>query len=216
MTRRAWVGRLGWLVVGPSSRVAIAHAAADFESLFDGASLAGWTAIGGEAGGWTVADGLLTARSGKHWLSTNRAFGDFDLRLDYRIERGGNSGVLLRAPHRGDPLYEGLEVQILDDGARRFQQLQPDQFTGSVYGVIAPRRGFARPVGTWNRLGIRLVGASIQVNLNGTRVVDARLDRHPPSIRQRHPGLTRSRGFIGLQAHDAPVWFRNLAVRALA
>ena len=208
MTRRACLGPLVMLATGWSS-------AADFDALFDGESLAGWTAIGGAPGAWKVEGDSLTARTGKHWLSTNRAYSDFDLRLDYRLERGGNSGVLLRAPHRGDPSYEGIEIQILDDEARRYQKLKPDQFTGSVYGVIAARRGFARPVGSWNRLGIRLVGVTIQVDLNGTRVVDARLDNQPASVTKRHPGLARSRGFIGVQTHDSPIWFRNVAIKSL-
>ena len=208
MTRRIWLATVGLLGTGSTP-------AADFVALFDGASLAGWTSIGATPGAWSVVDGHLTARTGKHWLSTNRAYSDFDLRLDYRLERGGNSGVMLRAPHRGDPSYQGIEIQILDDEARRYQGLRPEQFTGSVYGVIAARRGFARPVGTWNRLGVRLVGVTIQVDLNGTRVVDARLDGHSPEVNQRHPGLTRTRGFIGLQAHDAPVWFRNVAIKTL-
>ena len=208
MTRRVWLSSLAVLAAGWAP-------AADFEELFDGESLAGWTAIGGEPGSWKVEGGSLTTRTGKHWLSTNRAYSDFDLRLDFRLERGGNSGVLLRAPHKGDPSYEGFEIQLLDDEARRYQNLKPDQFTGSVYGVIAARRGFVRPVGSWNRLGIRLVGVAIRVDLNGTRVLEARLDGQSASVIKRHPGLVRSRGFIGLQAHDSHVWFRNVAIKSL-
>ena len=212
MNRRLWLASVGALALGPR---AAARPAADFDSLFDGESLAGWTAVGGEPGIWGVEDGLLTARGGKNWLSSNRAYADFDLRLDYRIERGGNSGVLLRAPHRGDPSYQGLEVQILDDDAGRYRDLRPDQYAGSVYGVVAARRGAARPAGTWNRLAIRLEGLAVRVTLNGTCVVDARLDGQPREMTDRHPGLARRQGSIGLQAHESPAWFRNIMIKTL-
>jgi len=215
VTRRTCLGLIGWAAIERSGPTALARPRpeADFEALFDGRSLAGWTAIGGEPGAWRAEAGVLSARRGKSWISTNRAYGDFDLRLQYRVERGGNSGVLLRAPHRGDPSFEGVEIQILDDDAPFYRNLKPEQYTGSVYGVIAARRGFARPPGSWNTLGIKLEGAKIQVDLNGTRVVDARLDEHGWALK-RHPGLARPRGFLGLQAHDTPVWFRDIAIKA--
>lgn len=217
MTRRTALLVLGGTLLDRSAAPGSCGAAptADFEPLFDGNSLAGWTAMGGGFGTWRADARSLSARGGKNWLSTNRAYSDFDLRLQYRIERGGNSGVLLRAPHRGDPSYEGLEVQILDDDAPIYRGLKPEQYTGSIYGVIAARRGSAGQVGTWNRLRVCLVDQSIRVELNGTCVVDGRLTDHPPSIARRHPGLRRARGFIGLQAHETPVWFRNLMIREL-
>ena len=214
MTRRGWLGLVGCSAVEGLIPSAHSHPTADFDALFDGESMAGWTPIGAKPAAWRVEDKALAARSGKSWISTNRAYGDFDLRLSYRVERGGNSGVLLRSPHQGDPSFEGLEIQILDDDAPGYRNLKPEQYTGSVYGVVAARRGSAHPAGTWNRLGIKLEGAKIAVDLNGTRVVDARLDAYPGSLK-RHPGLARSRGFIGLQAHDTPVWFRDLAIKPL-
>ena len=212
MTRRAWLALAGGLLA-PHPTPAQAPADGPYEALFDGESLAGWTAIGGEPGTWRVEAGTLAApRPGKSWLSTNRAFADFDLRLSYRLDQGGNSGVLLRAPHRGDPSFAGLEIQLLDDAAPGYRHLKPEQYAGSVYGVIAARRGSARPAGEWNRLGVKLLGPAITVTLNGAQVVASRLDEHARA-RERHPGLSRTRGFIGLQAHETPVWFRDLAVR---
>ena len=213
MNRRSCLGLIGWAAIEGLGPTAIGQPSSDFEALFDGESLAGWTAIGGKPGAWRAEGGSLVARPGKSWISTNRAFGDFDLRLQYRIEKGGNSGVLLRAPHRGDPSFDGLEIQILDDNAPFYRDLKPEQYTGSVYGVIAAKRGAARPAGSWNGLGIKLEGVKIAVDLNGTRVLEARLDDYPGALK-RHPGLTRTRGFIGLQAHDSPVWFRDLAIKA--
>ena len=216
MTRRGWLGLLGGGLLGFPG-VAFARPAADFESLFDGESLAGWTAIGAAPGAWRVDGGTLATgpNPGKNWLSTNRPYADFGLRLDYCLGRGGNSGVLLRAPHRGDPSFAGIEVQLLDDDAPSHRDLKPAQYSGSVYGVIPARRGATRPAGEWNRLAIRLEGFQIAVDLNGVRVVDARLDGHAWAA-ERHPGLARTTGFIGLQAHETPVRFRNIALRPIA
>src|SRR5690606_14571121 len=90
-------------------------AAADegFTPLFDGKSLTGWEPVGGKADNWTAQDGLLiTKGSGGGWLSTSRTYSDFVLRLEYRTQEGGNSGVFIRAPHEGDPAYTGMEIQL--------------------------------------------------------------------------------------------------------
>ena len=186
-----------------------------FVSLFDGESLAGWTSIGGKAGNWRVDRGLLVTRGdGKGWLSTNRAYGDFVLKLEYRTGPAGNSGVLIRAPHKGDPSFDGMEVQILDDDAPAYKGLQPAQYAGSVYGVLASKRGHARPPGEWNAMVIRAEGAKITVELNGAKVVDGDVSEHPEAL-PGHPGTRRKAGFLGLQSHSEPVAFRNLAIREL-
>ncbi len=186
-----------------------------FVSLFDGESLAGWTSIGGKPGNWRAGRGLLVTKGdGKGWLSTNRAYGDFVLRLEYRTGPGGNSGVLIRAPHKGDPSFDGMEVQILDDGAPAYKNLQPAQYCGSVYGVLASRRGQARPPGEWNALVVRAEGSKVTVELNGAKVVDGDVSGHPEAL-ARHPGIRRKAGFLGLQSHSEPVEFRNLAIREL-
>lgn len=216
MNRRRWLARSAATLAGLPAWSAIAQAApaADFDRLFDGSTLDGWTAIGARPGIWRVDGGAIHAAGpGQSWLSLNRPFRDFDLRLSYRIGLGGNSGVLLRAPHRGDPSFEGLEVQILDDSHPGYRHLRPDQYNGSVYGLAPAQRGAARPPGTWNRLTIRLVGPELAVDLNGVRVLAARLDTLQPLDARKHPGTTRCEGFLGLQAHGTPVWFRDLAVR---
>ena len=104
--------------------------------LFDGRSLAGWTSIGGKPGNWRVEEGVLTTRGdGKGWLSTNRPYRDFVLKLEYRLGPSGNSGVLIRAPHKGDPSFDGMEIQILDDDAPAYRACNrrstPGRSTGS-------------------------------------------------------------------------------------
>lgn len=196
---------------------AIGHASDDesFVPLFDGLSLAGWTSIGGKAGNWRVEDGMLVTRGdGKGWLSTNRMFANFVLTLEYRTGPSGNSGVLIRAPHKGDPSFDGMEIQILDDDAKTYQSLKPSQYTGSVYGVLAPRRGHVRPAGVWNALKIQAEGSKITVELNGVVITEGDVSKHP-EVLPRHSGIERSTGFIGLQSHSEPVQFRKIAIKKL-
>ena len=186
-----------------------------FVPLFDGKSLAGWTSIGGKAGNWRAEGDLLATRGdGKGWLSTNRAFGDFVLKLEYRTGPSGNSGVLIRAPHEGDPSFDGMEIQILDDDAPAYRKLQPSQYTGSVYGVLAPKRGHSRPPGEWNAMVIRATGSRITVELNGAKITDGDVLLHPEALK-RHPGIERARGYVGLQSHSEPVQFRNIAIKEI-
>jgi hypothetical protein len=187
-----------------------------FTPLFDGKSLAGWTSIGGKPGNWGVEGGLLVAKGdGKGWISTNRALADFILRLEYRTGPGGNSGVLIRAPHKGDPSFDGMEIQILDDGAPVYRGLRPDQYTGSVYGVVAARRGHAKPSGEWNALEIRAEGSKVRVELNGVVIVDEVDVAGHAEAMARHPGISRRSGFVGLQSHESPVQFRNIRIKEL-
>jgi hypothetical protein len=157
---------------------------------------------------------LVTVGDGKGWLSTNRAYSNFELTLEYRTGPSGNSGVLIRSPHRGDPSFDGMEIQILDDDAPIYKKLKPDQYSGSVYGVLASKRGQTRPTGEWNRLRIVAVGSKVVVELNGVKVVDGDVAAHP-EVLPRHGGVLRKSGFIGLQSHESPVQFRKIAVREI-
>jgi hypothetical protein len=108
-----------------------------------------------------------------------------------------------------------MEIQILDDEAPVYRSLRPDQYSGSVYGVVAAKRGHARPPGEWNALEVRAEGPRIRVELNGRVVVDELDVANHAEAQVRHPGIRRRTGFIGLQLHESPVQFRNIRIREL-
>jgi hypothetical protein len=204
--------RLVWAVV-----IAAFLVAGDIGSsrLFDGRSLAGWTQIGGQPGNWAVVEGGLELRGrGKDWLSTNRAFANFELRLEYKLAPGGNSGVLIRAPHEGDPSFDGLEIQLLDDDAPAYRSLQPWQYCGSIYGLVAAKRGHSRKAGEWNELRIEARGSKVRVTLNQAVVVETDLATLSP-VPAKHRGPARTSGFLGLQSHESPASFREIEIREL-
>lgn len=177
--------------------------------------LAGWQQIGGQPRSWRFADGVLSTTGGEGgWLSTVRQYDDFRLSLEFRIAPGGNSGVFVRAPHGGDPAYAGLEIQILDDYAEAHERLRPDEYTGSIYGVQAPSERASNGAGQWQKMVVTCKGSSVQVVLNGKKVVDTELTYFPYKY-VAHPGLTRPAGYIGLQSHGSRVAFRDIRIEPL-
>lgn len=193
----------------------VAQAEDKFAPLFNGKDLTGWKQVGGKDGVWAAEDGMLVCKSsGGGWLSTDKAFGDFTLRLEYRMQEGGNSGVFIRAPHKGNPWIEGMEIQLLDDSHAKYKNLKPYQYTGSVYGVVPPRKSAVKPAGQWNRIEITARGRQVTVIVNGEKVVETDLGEHK-AAENDHPGITRKDGFIGLQSHDDRIEFRNIEIQEL-
>lgn len=186
-----------------------------FEPLFDGKSTAGWTRVGGKEKNWVVENGeLITQGASGGWLSTEKTYGDFILKLEYQVGPGGNSGVFIRSPHSGDPAYTGMEIQVLDDDSDRYKSLKPFQYCGSVYGVEAAKRGSTKPAGQWNAMEITAIGPKVTVKLNGTVITEADLTKHADA-EAGHPGIKRPDGYIGFQNHDEPVKFRNIAIKTI-
>ena len=188
-----------------------------FVPLFDGKGLAGWT---GDTKGYQAESGRIVVHPelGGGNLYTEKEYADFVLRFEFRLTPAANNGIGIRAPLEGDAAYAGMEIQVLEDGSPVYWDLQPYQYDGSVYGVVPARRGVLRPVGEWNTEEIIARGRGVTVTVNGTRVVDADLDRASAggSIDHRgHPGLARERGHIGFLGHGSVVEFRNVRVREL-
>lgn len=181
-----------------------------YEPLFDGRSLAGWEGAGEAAEKcWKVADGQIVCTGEKGpWLRSAAQYGDYNLRLEYRLKAGGNSGVYIRVPEDGNHhgAGAGIEVQILDDAAERYRALKPYQYTGSLYAIAPAREHVGRPAGEWNELEINCLGTRYRVVHNGRVILDADEKTHP-SLAER-----RTRGHLGLQNHSEEVWFRKVRV----
>lgn len=189
--------------------------AAEWQTIFNGKDLSGWQAIDGPLASWKVEDGLLyCSGGGGGWLSTEKEYANFEIELEFRVPAGGNSGVFLRAPHQGNPAFAGMEVQILDDAAPEYAKLEKYQYEGSLYGISAPTKRASKPAGEWQKMHIRCDGKQVEVTLNGTPIVSAKLDQHPDKVAS-HPGILRDRGHVGLQNHGTRLDFRNIRLREL-
>ncbi len=194
-------------------------APAGFVALFNGRDLTGWSVLGGKKEVWGAENGVIFV-SGENggWLMTDREYGDFDLRLRFKLPVGGNSGVAIRAPFAGNPAYKGMEIQLLDDpwykDAKNYKGIRPVQLTGAIYDVVAPSRDATRPAGEWSTIHITAKGRRIIVELNGVKTVDANLDDHKDRAAE-HGGLLRAAGRIGLQSHTGRVEFKDIYVKPL-
>jgi hypothetical protein len=197
-----------------------------WRSLLNGQDLGGWD-VQGDRRGYVVRGGvlLLPRGHGDGYLFSTDDFEDFELCVDFRLERAANSGIFLRGRRSGgDPAYSGCEIQILDDfnfedehGAK----LKPWQFCGSLYAAAPPAtRDALNPPGMWNTYRIRFVGSRLRVELNGHELYD--LDTH--ALKQARPPFQEraQRGFIGIQRHTPSqtegeffAAFRNLFVRPI-
>lgn len=197
---------------------------AGFTRLFNGQDLTGWTTLGGNADSWGVKHGILyvaeparaeaNAREEPFWLMTEKEYANFELRLEYRIPPGGNSGVALRSPLKGNPAIDGMEIQILDDKAPEHQNVKPERKNGSIYGVLAASKS-SKPAGQWNQYRIVCNGPRVLIDLNGSRIVTANLKTLVLQHGKDHPGLANTKGHIGVQSHNGRVEFRNILIKDL-
>ncbi len=187
----------------------LAAAEPGFRSLFNGRDLTGWEGVTSAAEkSWRVSDGAIVCTGEKGtWLRSREQYGDFNLRFEYKLKPGGNSGIYVRVPADGAHREGGgVEVQLLDDAAERYRDIKPGQFSGSVYLVAPATQHVSRPAGEWNTMEINCRGASYRITHNGVVIVDASA-REFPELARRF-----TRGYLGLQNHSEEVWFRNLRI----
>jgi hypothetical protein len=190
-----------------------------FKLLFNGDDLTGWV---GNKQSYVVKDGIIIcdpSLGGNGNLYTEKEYGDFIFRFEFRLTPGANNGLGIRAPLGGDAAYQGMEIQILDDQSPKYAGWLKDyQHHGSIYGVVPAKTGYLKPVGQWNYEQVTAKGKQIRVELNGTTIVDADIEKAstPATIdHKEHPGLKQSKGHIGFCGHGDHVEFRNLRIKPL-
>jgi hypothetical protein len=197
-----------------------------FEPIFNGKDLTGWhglvenpiarskmtkaeldkkqaAADATVATSWTVRDGVIHFNGAGNNLCTVRSYGDFELLVDYRIPKIGDSGIYLR----GTPQVQIWDISRVADGA----QVGSGGLYNNTVNNRIPLAVADNPVGEWNTLRITMIGDRVTVYLNGVLVVDNVVmenywDRSIPIFAE---------GPIELQAHGADPAFRNIYVREL-
>ncbi len=211
-------------ILADAENAAFSQSNVKFEPLFNGSDLTGWT---GAKANYTVADGAIQCLAGKGGvLHTEKTYGDFTLRLDFQLPPAGNNGLAIRYPSKeeleslgknamgGDAAYIGMtELQVLDDGHDNYKTIDARQAHGSAYGMAPAQRGYLRPAGQWNHQIVTVNGSKIQVELNGTRILDTDLSTIKEYMSNTpHPGKDRSSGHFGFAGHSDPVKFKNIAI----
>ena len=176
-------------------------------SIFNGRDLDGWAVHGTEL--WYVEDGELVCESGPDaqygYLRTEATYTDFELRLEFKQEANGNSGVFFRSTLDGITIT-GWQVEVAPPGL----------FSGGIYESYGrgwliqpePEKDAALRMGEWNEMRIRVVGGRVTTWLNGTEMIDL-IDEK----------IGEATGHIALQIHDGggiKVRWRNLRVQELS
>ncbi len=187
-----------------------------FIDIFNGRDLEGWA---GPTDNYEVREGTIVCvpRHGGT-IYYEEEYGDFVVELEIRVPPGGNNGLAIRYPGKGDTAYLGMcELQVLDNTHEKYAKLDPRQYHGSVYGQVAAERGYLRAPGHWNFQRVRVEGSRITVELNGSVILDRDLSTVESFMYepQKFVGRTREHGYFGLAGHSDPVQFRALRIKRL-
>ncbi len=198
--------------------------AAGWILLFDGKTFDGWKNDAGGPSKTPIEQGAINPhKAGGYMMVHERDWSDFVLALDFKISKGCNSGVFIRTfPLKARPGkdvgFNGLEIAIDDTTGAGFHD------TGALYDLVKPSKNAMKPVGEWNHLEVTCDGPKIQVVVNGETVTRMNLDewtapnRRPDGSGHKfdiaykdHP----RHGYIGLQDHGAPCWYKNIKLLPL-
>lgn len=203
---------------------------AGWVSLFDGKTTKGWHTYGKTSADpqWEVKNGALhldKSKGGGGDLLTDREYGNFDLRLEWKISPKGNSGILFHV-HEDPAKYEeayytGPEMQVLDNNGHSDGKIHKHR-AGDLYDLIPCAKETVRPVGEWNEVEIISKNGSLKLFLNGVNVVSTTMwdDKWKTLVAgskfKQWPDFgSFRRGKIDLQDHGNEVWYRNIKIKEL-
>jgi hypothetical protein len=205
----------------------LASQQAGWTPLFDGRTLAGWRGYNRpDASGtrWVAENGLLCVVPGagrQTDILTTAAYDRFDLRWEWRVEEGGNSGLKYFVLEDHSSAI-GHEYQMIDDERHADARRGPSRQTGALYDVLGAGNRPVRPAGEWNESRVVVTGTTVEHWLNGAQVLTYELgsaslkaaiaeSKFAPVARFGTPQTAH----ILLQDHGEVVCFRNIAVRAI-
>jgi len=162
-----------------------------------------------------VEDGAIVCTPKGKNLVTEDTFSHYILDFEFKLPPGGNNGLGIHYPGEGNGAYTGMELQILDNTAEKYQgQLKDYQWHGSLYTLQPAKKTGLKPVGEWNREVVEVMGDQVRVTLNGELILDANLNtlakEHP-----KHEGVKRRCGHLAFLGHGDAVAFRNIRIAEL-
>ena len=171
---------------------------------------------------WRVKAGVMQPEGERgSWLMSEKEYGDFILEFEFKLGELGNSGCALRAPLRGDPAFDGLELQMAD--LRDNPQAKDSELTGGLYRAIAPKKQVYKPT-EWNKYQVTLKGPRLKVVLNGELIQDLDLTGQNQEVK-RHNGTIAppikqrpQKGHIGFQElsrGEQHALIRNVRIKVL-
>lgn len=205
-------------------------------SLFDGQTTKGWHKYGGAPVGsaWKVADGILylDASQQENWqikdggdIVSDEEFENFHLKLDWKIDTCGNSGVVFNI-HEDSAKYQwpwmtGPEMQILDNSCHPDAKIIKHR-AGDLYDLITSAPETVKPALEWNTAEIKAQNGTLEFYLNGAKVVTTTMWDEgwkkmlaSSKFKDMKDFGTYKKGRIGLQDHGNNVWFKNIKIKRL-
>lgn len=204
-----------------------------WELLFDGKDISHWRNFkqDGLNERWVVDNGTmkLLGKGGGDIL-TRKVYGNFDLRLEWLISEGGNSGIFILVDEEGRHIYSHApEIQILDNERHSDRKIDSHR-SGSLYDMVASHPSSHKPAGQWNQVRILFRDGFLQVWQNGVKTVNvtigdstwntlfeaSKFNSALGSLFSDFEGFAEARsGHIGLQDHSDPVAFKNIKILEL-
>ncbi|MGQ8337899.1 3-keto-disaccharide hydrolase [Sunxiuqinia sp. A32] len=208
-----------------------------WELLFNGKKFDGWRQCNGTEmpANWTIEDDAMKVLIGEgkqpghgaggDIIFADKKFKNFELSIDWKASEMANSGIFFNVREvPGKPVYYAApEVQVLDNEKASDNKVA-SHLAGSLYDMIAADPKTVNPAGEWNTVVIKVKDGKVTHTMNGTKVLSYTLwtpewDKLVQNSKFKNfPGFTEGiskEGYIGLQDHGYPVWFRNLKIREL-
>ncbi len=208
-----------------------------WELLFNGNNFDGWRQVNGTdmPANWTIEDNAMKVYtsegkkpgegSGGDIIYSDKKFKNFELSVDWKASKMANSGIFYNVREvAGEPIYYAApEVQVLDNKDATDNKID-SHLAGSLYDMIAADPSTVNPAGEWNTMVIRVKNGKVTHIQNGTEVLSYTLwtpewDKMVENSKfKSFPGFTEGiakEGYIGLQDHGYPVWFRNVKIKEL-
>lgn len=205
----------------PANTLTDKEKADGWKLLFDGKTTDGWRNFKKDkiGAGWKVVDGALTrAAGGAGDIITTDKYASFELQLEYRISKGGNSGIMFHVTEEeATPWMTGPEIQVQDN-----KDGHDPQKAGWLYQLYSSDTDATKPAGEWNHLRILITPTKCEHVMNGVkyceyvkgsddwkaRVAKSKFGKMPKF------GLATD-GFISLQDHGNEVAYRNIKIRVV-
>ncbi len=213
-------------------------------ALFDGQTTKGWHKYGGAPAGsaWKITDGVLWLDDSNKYdkdpsektdmkitdggnLVTDEDFDNFHLKLEWKIDTAGNSGIMFYVAEDTvkykEPYHTGPEMQVVDNDRHPDGKIFKHQ-AGDLYDLVPCSKKTVKPAGEWNLAEIKCVNGKLDLYLNGENVVATTMwdDNWKKMVagskfKEWKDFATYKKGKICLQDHDNRVSYRNIRVKRL-
>jgi Domain of Unknown Function (DUF1080) len=204
-----------------------AEKAVGFNILFNGKNTEGWHPFENKKDStykWTISEGILSSKGGHTDLVTDAEFENFDLTFEWKVGKGGNSGVMYMVQEGDTSIHRtwhtGIEYQLIDDKGWN-GELHASQKAAAVYDLYDPKELAAHDAGTWNTARILNNKGHIQHFLNDKLIAD--YIWNSPDFKARVakskfkdlPFARKSKGHLAIQDHGQEVSIKNMKIKKL-